>query len=88
MFKANKFHITFFKPCSSVFIVIVEQVNVDWELVSQKSYNVAVKGADTADHINITALNSNACNRYHQRYKITNYCKILILKNQPEQDGI
>lgn len=88
MFKANKFHITFFKPCSIVFIVIVEQVNVDWELVSQKSYNVAVKGADTADHINITALNSNACNRYHQRYKITNYCKILILKNQPEQDGI
>ena len=88
MFKANKFHITYFKPCSSVFIVIVEQVNVDWELVSQKSYNVAVKGADTADHINITALNSNACNRYHQRYKITNYCKILILKNQPEQDGI
>ena len=87
MFKANKFHITFFKPCSSVFIVIVEQVNVDWELVSQKSYNVAVKGADTADHINITALNSNACNRYHQRYKITNYCEILILKNQSEQDG-
>ena len=55
MFKANKFHITYFKPCSSVFIVIVEQVNVDWEIVSQKSYNVAVKGADTADYINITA---------------------------------
>lgn len=71
----------------SVFIVIVEQVNVDWELVSQKSYNVAAKGADTADHINTTELNSNACNRYHQRYKITNYCEILILKNQSEQDG-
>ena len=55
MFKANKFHVTYFKPCSSVFIVIVEQVTVDWEIVSQKSYNVAVKGADTADYINITA---------------------------------